>query len=242
MATEESISMEAMDIQGGKITFAPDVIATIASLAANEVEGIDSLGGTVVEGITGMLSKKSMTKGVKVDINDNTATIDISAIIKYGFKIHEVSANLQRKVKSTIENMTGLNVTAGVGLLLGLIAIVLIIGFNRRAPKNQAPASAVISQNEMGISSITLAAIDDMVKRHCATANGNVKKCDSRIAVVENKLKIDLRVVIAEEANIPETTEALRTSLIDYIQTITGIQVSDVSILVSTEPEKKAEA
>lgn len=60
--------------------------------------------------------------------------------------------------------------------------------------------------------------------------------------MVENKLKIDLRVVIAEEANIPETTEALRTSLIDYIQTITGIQVSDVSILVSTEPEKKAEA
>ena len=112
-------------------------------------------------------------------------------------------------------------ITAGVGLLLCLIAIVLIIGFNR---------------------SITLAAIDDMVKRHCATANGNVKKCDSRIAVVENKLKIDLRVVIAEEANIPETTEALRTSLIDYIQTITGIQVSDVSILVSTEPEKKAEA
>lgn len=127
-------------------------------------------------------------------------------------------------------------------MLLCLIAIVLIIGFNRRAPKNQAPASAVISQNEMGISSITLAAIDDMVKRHCATANGNVKKCDSRIAVVENKLKIDLRVVIAEDANIPETTEALRTSLIDYIQTITGIQVSDVSILVSTEPEKKAEA
>ncbi len=60
--------------------------------------------------------------------------------------------------------------------------------------------------------------------------------------MVENKLKIDLRIVIAEDANIPETTEALRTSLIDYIQTITGIQVSDVSILVSTEPEKKAEA
>ena len=86
------------------------MIATIASLAANEVEGVDSLGGTVVEGITGMLNKKSMTKGVKVDINDNTATIDISAIIKYGFKIHEVSTNLQRKVKSTIENMTGLEV------------------------------------------------------------------------------------------------------------------------------------
>ena len=48
---------------------------------------------------------------VNLSINDNTATIDISAIIKYGFKIHEVSTNLQRKVKSTIENMTGLEVS-----------------------------------------------------------------------------------------------------------------------------------
>ena len=117
MATEESISMEAMDIQGGKITFAPDVIATIASLAANEVEGIDSLGGTVV------------------DINDNTATIDISAIIKYGFKIHEVSANLQRKVKSTIENMTGLNVTA-------VNVFVQAIAFEKPEKKAAVPAPA----------------------------------------------------------------------------------------------------
>lgn len=135
MATEESISMEAMDIQGGKITFAPDVIATIASLAANEVEGVDSLGGTVVEGITGMLSKKSMTKGVKVDINDNTATMDISAIIKYGFKIHEVSTNLQRKVKSTIENMTGLNVTA-------VNVFVQAIAFEKPEKKAAVPAPA----------------------------------------------------------------------------------------------------
>ena len=59
MATEESISMEAMDIQGGKITFAPDVIATIASLAANEVEGVDSLGGTVVEGIPACSARRA---------------------------------------------------------------------------------------------------------------------------------------------------------------------------------------
>ena len=147
MATEESISMEAMDIQGGKITFAPDVIATIASLAANEVEGVDSLGGTVVEGITGMLSKKSMTKGVKVDINDNTATIDISAIIKYGFKIHEVSTNLQRKVKSTIENMTGLEVSdvnvAIAGLNVTAVNVfVQAIAFEKPEKKAAVPAPA----------------------------------------------------------------------------------------------------
>ena len=76
-----------------------------------------------------------MTKGVKVDINDNTATIDISAIIKYGFKIHEVSTNLQRKVKSTIENMTGLNVTA-------VNVFVQAIAFEKPEKKAAVPAPA----------------------------------------------------------------------------------------------------
>lgn len=133
-------------------------------------------------------------------------------------------------------------ITAGIGVLLCIIAVALIIGFNRRAPREKVPAAAVISQNELGTSSITLSAVDDMVRRHCAAASANVKKCDSRIAVADGKLKIDLKLAVAEDTNVPETTEALRTSLIGYIQSLTGIQVSDVSILVSTEPEQKAEA
>jgi len=112
MASEENISMETIDIQGGKITFAPEVIATIASLAANEVEGVEGMSGTVVEGITGMLNKKNITKGVKVEINENVAFIDVNVILKYGYKIHEVSVALQKNIKTTIENMTGLNVAA----------------------------------------------------------------------------------------------------------------------------------
>lgn len=113
MAPDKSISTDVKSIEGGKIVFAPDVIATIANLAANEVEGVASLSGSVVEGITGMLGgKKSMTKGVKVDIAEETAAIDITVVVKYGFKIHEVCQNIQKKVKSTIETMTGLNVSA----------------------------------------------------------------------------------------------------------------------------------
>lgn len=109
---DENITMEAMDIQGGKITFAPEVIATIATLAVNEVDGVDSMGGTVVEGITGILNKKNLTKGIKVELNENTSIMDINIVIKYGYKIHEVSSAVQRKVKSTIETMTGLEVAA----------------------------------------------------------------------------------------------------------------------------------
>ena len=114
MASDKSISTDVQAIEGGKIVFAPDVIATIANLAASEVEGVSSLSGSVVEGITGMLGgKKSLTKGIKVEFSsEEVATIDISVIVKYGYKIHEVCQNIQKRVKTTIETMTGLSVSA----------------------------------------------------------------------------------------------------------------------------------
>ena len=89
------------------------MIATIASLAAAEVEGVEGMAGGVVEGITGMLNnKKSMTKGVKVEVNEEQVTVEINVIIKYGYKLHEVCANIQSGTKNAIETMTGLTVSA----------------------------------------------------------------------------------------------------------------------------------
>lgn len=111
MASEKSISTDVNAIEGGKIVFAPDVIATIANLAASEVEGVESLSGTVAESISGMLGgKKSLTKGIKVDVGEEATSIDINVVVKYGYKIHEVCQNIQKKVKTTIETMTGLHV------------------------------------------------------------------------------------------------------------------------------------
>ncbi len=112
MANERDMIADVGEIEGGKIIFAPDVIATISTLAATEVDGVESMSGTVVDGITGMLSKKSLTKGVRVDLSEQGASIDLSVVIRYGYKIHEVAANVQKKVKSTLETMTGLNVIA----------------------------------------------------------------------------------------------------------------------------------
>ena len=113
MAADNEITRELNEVQGGRITFAPDVIATIASLAAAEVEGVEGMAGGVVEGITGMLNnKKSMTKGVKVEVNEEQVTVEINVIIKYGYKLHEVCANIQNGTKNAIETMTGLTVSA----------------------------------------------------------------------------------------------------------------------------------
>lgn len=64
MASDKSISTDVTAIEGGKIIFAPDVIATIANLAASEVEGVENLSGTVAESISGMLGgKKASPRG-----------------------------------------------------------------------------------------------------------------------------------------------------------------------------------
>lgn len=109
MTSENEISREVDAVQGGSITFAPDVIATIANLAAAEIDGVDGMSGNVAESISGMLNaKKNLTKGVRVDVNENKVSVELAVIIKYGYKLHEVCANIQRSIKNAIETMTGL--------------------------------------------------------------------------------------------------------------------------------------
>ena len=56
--------------------------------------------------------KKNLSQGVKVDIDDGMANIDLYLVVKYGIKIPELAWNVQEAVKSTVEEMTGLNVTS----------------------------------------------------------------------------------------------------------------------------------
>ena len=96
--------------EGGRIIFADEVVATIASLAVSDVEGVSALNGGMVEGISEMLGKKNLTKGVKVEVGQEEAAIDVSVHILYGYKIKEVCEKIQAAVKSAIETMTGLRV------------------------------------------------------------------------------------------------------------------------------------
>ena len=54
---------------------------------------------------------KNLSKGVKVYVNNRTVAVDLALNIKYGFEIPKVSANVQEKVKSAIETMTGFKVS-----------------------------------------------------------------------------------------------------------------------------------
>lgn len=94
----------------GSIKIADEVVSIIAGLAATEVDGIAGMSGGLVGGIAEMLGKKNFAKGVKVEVGEKEAAIDLYIIVKYGVRIPDVALSVQENVKQAIETMTGLSV------------------------------------------------------------------------------------------------------------------------------------
>ena len=95
----------------GEVVIADEVVAVIAGLAAMEVEGVASMVGNVTKELISKIGKKSLAKGVKVDILEGIVTVAITLNLKYGYNIMDISEKVQEKVKAAIENMTGLTVS-----------------------------------------------------------------------------------------------------------------------------------
>ena len=96
----------------GTVSFATDVVATIAGLAATEVEGVASM-SSPASGLADMFSRKTtrnFTKGVRIDLDDNQVTADITIVVEYGSPAPDVARGIQENVKKAIETMTGLTV------------------------------------------------------------------------------------------------------------------------------------
>ncbi len=94
----------------GEVVIADEVVAVIAGLAAMEVDGVASMAGDATKELISKIGRKTLSKGVKVDILEGVVTIAITLNLKYGFNIMAVSAKVQEKVKAAVENMTGLTV------------------------------------------------------------------------------------------------------------------------------------
>ena len=106
---ENKENVKIYDANGiGEVQIADDVVAIIAGLAATDVKGVAALAGNMTNEIISKLGKKNLSKGIKVQVSGNTVMVDMSLILEYGFSVPKVSAAVQEKVKSAIENMTGL--------------------------------------------------------------------------------------------------------------------------------------
>ena len=94
----------------GDIRVSEEVVAIIAGLAATEVEGVSSMAGNITNEIVSKLGMKNLSKGIFVEVLDGEIKVDVALNIAYGYAIPEISAKVQEKVKSSVENMTGLTV------------------------------------------------------------------------------------------------------------------------------------
>ena len=96
----------------GAIRIADEVVATVAGLAAADVEGVSSMSGGWGTDLVEKLGRKSYGKGIKVEVIDEQTKIDIFIVVEFGYQIPDVAENVQKEVKMAVETMTGLTVSA----------------------------------------------------------------------------------------------------------------------------------
>ena len=105
---EEEIKTENEGIQ-----ISNDVVAVIAGVAVSEVPGVAGMAGGFAGGITEVFSgKKNLAKGIKVEVTETQAKIDVNIIVEYGSRIPDVAFEIQNRVKKAVETMTGLKVSS----------------------------------------------------------------------------------------------------------------------------------
>ena len=94
----------------GEVHISDDVLAVISAMAAMEVDGVVAMAGNITTEIVAKLGMKKLSRGVRVDVDENTVMIDLSIVLKMNENIIQISKKVQDKVKTTVENMTGMEV------------------------------------------------------------------------------------------------------------------------------------
>ena len=96
----------------GSISISEDVVAVIAASAAMDVEGVYEPFFSHGKDFGNMLGKKVLPKGIKLNIDGDGVTIEVSIITEMGYSVSEVGAQVQRAVISAVEDAVGVSVNA----------------------------------------------------------------------------------------------------------------------------------
>ena len=109
---EEIVELDnEIKTENDTIKISDDVVAVIAGVAVSEVPGVAGMAGGFAGGISEVFSgKKNLAKGIKVEIDEKNAKIDVNIIVEYGSRIPDVAFEIQTRVKKAVESMTGLKV------------------------------------------------------------------------------------------------------------------------------------
>ena len=96
----------------GNIHISEEVLAVIAAAAALEVEGVGGLASNLGTDLAELLGKKTLSRGIRLEVAEENVTVDVNILVKYGHTIPEVGRAVQEAVMSSIEATSGLTVEA----------------------------------------------------------------------------------------------------------------------------------
>ena len=121
MESQRTTYIEHDNSDLGEVQISNDVLAVISAMAAMEVDGVVAMAGNITAELVSKLGSKKLSKGVRVDVVDNTVMVDLSIILRINENIVTISKKVQDKVKTTVENMTGMEV-ANVNVNIASVA------------------------------------------------------------------------------------------------------------------------
>lgn len=97
------------ETEKGRINISDDVIAVIVAAAIAEVDGVSGLSNTVGTELAEMIGRRSVSKGVKVAIEDDGITVDVLILVTFGCVITDTAKKAQEAVVAAIESMIGVS-------------------------------------------------------------------------------------------------------------------------------------
>lgn len=111
MAKDSNIVLNSDDQSLGTIQMSPQVLEIIAGIAANEVDGVAKMHGSLASGVSELFGRQLDRRGVKLSNNGDQLSIDVDVYVQYGVSVPKIAAEIQNKVKQQITVMTGLTPT-----------------------------------------------------------------------------------------------------------------------------------
>lgn len=97
--------------QDGRITISEDVIAAIARIAAERVDGIARHSGGVTGGLKSFFGGEDLAPNIKTDLGEEGVRVELRIAVEYGYPVHEVAQGVQANVQKDIEELAGVAVT-----------------------------------------------------------------------------------------------------------------------------------
>lgn len=109
---EELNDGRELEYEESKLIIEDKVVAKIARIAINGVDGILEMKGNIADSIGSFFSGRDeqSTAGVSVEVGEKEAKINLDVIIEYGKNATRIFQDIKRAVTNNIKEMTGLDV------------------------------------------------------------------------------------------------------------------------------------